>query len=552
MSLFGGNTGGGSGGGGLFGSSANQNTGSSGGGLFGSSTNQNTGSGGGGLLGPSTNQSGNTGGGLFGSSTNQNQNSTTGGGLFGSNVGQNSNTGGGLFGSNTNQSGNTGGGLFGSSTAQNKPAGGLFGSSAAQTGTSTGGGLFGTGATQNTQANTGGGLFGSSTAQSTQRNTGGGLFGGQSNTGGALGGLLGNQNASNTQNQSSNSAFGGTSMFGTQTQAQPPFSNTTANSESQQQQQQPLSSSMFHPHTVSVGQSGHTMTQAQLQKLQFSGMSTTPNEKRVAEQIRTVYLKWDPNIQPTTTVLKTWLYNTAPKEYAPFFYPNEQNGEDQASWEEALSRKPEPVVVDGKEINSTWVPVLVKGFEGLNQRVKMQHQIVQEMRTRLHEMNNSLTTIMDAHQQRITVKIAAAKRQHQVLSQRVLKLAVKVQVLRNRGYALDTAEENLRKTLMSLEKQVMDPGFVGREDEVWARMLSLRERARWLEEEGKRVTEQLNTQNQQAVNRAASSGVPEEVLNKTKKILKDYEGQLQHLNKELEDVKKEYQEWEEAQKQRGA
>lgn len=532
-SLFGGNTTGGTGGSSLFGSNTNQNTGGGGGGLFGSSTTQ-TGNTGGGLFGSSTNQSNTGGGGLFGSNTNQNSN-TGGGGLFGSNTNQSNNTGGGgLFGSNTNQSNNTGGGgLFGSSTTQNKPAGGLFGSSTTQTGTGTGGGLFG-----------------SSTTQNTQGNTGGGLFGGQSNTGGGLGGLLNNQNASNTQNQTSNSAFGSTSLFGTQTQPAGQFGGGAANNQNQQaQQQQQSSSSLYNPNTVSVGQFGHTMTQAQLQKLQFSGLSTVPNEKRVPEQIATVAQKWNP--ENHNTVLKTWLYNNVAKEYAPFYYPNQAQGEDETSWEEALSKKPEPVKVDGKEINSTWVPTLCKGFKALGDRAETQAHILKEMRVRLHEMNASLDAIMNTHQQTITVKIATAKRQHQILSQRILRLAVKVQTVRNRGYALDAAEENLRKTLMDLEKQVMNPGFVGREDEIWARMVTLRERARWLEEEGKRVTEQMNEQSQQGA-KAAASGVPENVLNKTKKILKDYEGQLQHLNKELEDVKKEFQEWQEAQLRRRA
>lgn len=284
------------------------------------------------------------------------------------------------------------------------------------------------------------------------------------------------------------------------------------------------------------------MTHAQLQKLQFAGLSTTPNEKTVPEQIRTVALKWNP--ESDMTVLKTYLYNAVPKEYAPFFYPNPAAGEDGKSWEEALSRKPDPPKVDGKEVDTlAYVPILVRGFKALGERANTQATIVQQMRARLHEMNNSLTAIMNAHEQRITATISKAKWQHQLLQQKIIRLSVKTQVLRNRGYALDAAEEGLRKTLMSLEKQVMDPGFMGREDEIWARMLALKEKARWLEEEGNRVNAQV--QQQQAT---AASAVPEDVLAKTRKILKDYDGQLQHLNKELEEVKKEFEDWEQSRK----
>ncbi|KAJ9631108.1 Nucleoporin nup57 [Taxawa tesnikishii (nom. ined.)] len=46
--------------------------------------------------------------------------------------------------------------------------------------------------------------------------------------------------------------------------------------------------------------------------------------------------------------------------------------------------------------------------------------------------------------------------------------------------------------------------------------------------------------------KAVENGIDAEVLQKTKKILSDYDAQLQHLNKELEMVKEEFKEWEKA------
>jgi len=68
-----------------------------------------------------------------------------------------------------------------------------------------------------------------------------------------------------------------------------------------------------------------------------------------------------------------------------------------------------------------------------------------------------------------------------VLSQRCLALATKVQILRNRGYALDSAEEELRKRLMTLERGVFDSALTGREEEIWARLLGVRKRAKQLQ-----------------------------------------------------------------------
>jgi nuclear pore complex protein Nup54 len=76
-----------------------------------------------------------------------------------------------------------------------------------------------------------------------------------------------------------------------------------------------------------------------------------------------------------------------------------------------------------------------------------------------------------------------ARRKHLVLKQRCLALATKVQVLRNRGYAMGGDEEVLRTKLMALEKNVADPGVDARSEEIWARMLIVQQRAKLLKSE---------------------------------------------------------------------
>jgi hypothetical protein len=66
-------------------------------------------------------------------------------------------------------------------------------------------------------------------------------------------------------------------------------------------------------------------------------------------------------------------------------------------------------------------------------------------------------------------------------------LATKVQVLRNRGYALDASEEELKAKLAKLEQATFDPVVGGRQEELWARMTVVRERARVLREETERL-----------------------------------------------------------------
>ena len=118
---------------------------------------------------------------------------------------------------------------------------------------------------------------------------------------------------------------------------------------------------------------------------------------------------------------------------------------------------------------------------------------------------------------------------------------MKLQVLRSRGFALDAAEESLRKSLLALEKQTFDGAFVAREEEIWARMVQLRERGRWLEEEGRRIAAEGEGGGSAG---GEGRGVPEEVVVQTKRVLRDYDGQIAHLARELEAVRREFEEWE--------
>ena len=151
-----------------------------------------------------------------------------------------------------------------------------------------------------------------------------------------------------------------------------------------------------------------------------------------------------------------------------------------------MSKKPSPGAI----------PVLARGFEQVGERIKQQAAAVTALRTRLPEIHNSLSLLKDAHELTVASRITEAKRKHIVFTQRTLALATKVQILRNRGYVMDQPEEDLKKKLIELEKQTFDPVLGGRQEEIWARMSGVRERARILQEEteklGKTIEQQQN------------------------------------------------------------
>ena len=142
--------------------------------------------------------------------------------------------------------------------------------------------------------------------------------------------------------------------------------------------------------------------------------------------------------------------------------------------------------------------------------MQQQYQNLAILQGRLHEINNGLNHSLQRHDIEISVRAAECKRKHLVLSKHCLRLATKTQVLRNRGYAMDAAEEEMRKKLLSLERTLCDPALSGRGEEIWARMVGVRERGRMLQREFEKA------------GRTVGGGeIDEEVLKRARKVGSD-------------------------------
>ncbi|KAF3032765.1 hypothetical protein E8E12_003658 [Didymella heteroderae] len=424
--------------------------------------------------------------------------------------------------------GNTGGEkktgtLFGSTTA---PAGGLFGGSLQQPQQSNAAApsLFGA----STAASATGGLFGSTTQQPQQQNAGTSLFSG----------ALGQPQPQQQQQPQAQTS----SLWGQMGQAQQ--SQQQQQQPQQQQQQQQFSNSLFgsslqpapglNPiQAQSLQQTREGLPQLRQSTAQpYAGASINGHrEKSVIQQIQVLNSKWDP--ENPDCVFTHYFYNSVKPEEAPFYGP--QPGEDERKWEEALSKKPAPGAI----------PVLARGFEQVAERIRQQQMAVTALRTRLHEINNALSVLKDTHELNVASRITEAKRKHVVFTQRTLALATKVQILRNRGYVMDTQEEDLRKKLVELEKKTFDPVLSGRQEEIWARMSGVRERARILQEETEKLGKNIDSQQNGEL-------LSEEDQKALEKLLKDYDRQLEHLKKWVDDTKQEYDEYEKIQEQKPA
>lgn len=99
---------------------------------------------------------------------------------------------------------------------------------------------------------------------------------------------------------------------------------------------------------------------------------------------------------------------------------------------------------------------------------------------------------------------------------------------------MDEAEEELKKKLAQLERSVFNPSLNGRAEEIWARMLAIREHSKRLQAEMEKAGASTAAQGEEELD--------ENTMKTAKKILDDYHAQITHLQKELESVKKDFEE----------
>ena len=170
------------------------------------------------------------------------------------------------------------------------------------------------------------------------------------------------------------------------------------------------------------------------------------------------------------------------------------------------------------------MPVLAKGFAAVAERLKAQRAAVGAINARLHEINTALDQIMSKHELETSVRALEARKRHQTLRKRCVALAAKVQVLRNRGFSLGGEEDELKMKLEALGRQMDDPALGARTEELWSRLIVLRE-----------YSDRLKGELARRGPGGAEEGLGEEVEAKAKKVSDiDYvAGSLIRVDREL-------------------
>lgn len=182
----------------------------------------------------------------------------------------------------------------------------------------------------------------------------------------------------------------------------------------------------------------------------------------VADQLQRVHDAWDP--RSPQCAFQHYFYNRVPAELASQYVMPQ--GQDPQRWERAILARPDPASV----------PVLAVGFSDLERRVGLQGQQVNAYRVRMHEINDKLVELGNRHDLHTTVKLLEMRERHRKLARRALALAVRIQVLSNRGHVLSPQEELFQRKAKDAIAKADNPAVFGSLTEAWARVKALKAR----------------------------------------------------------------------------
>jgi len=127
-------------------------------------------------------------------------------------------------------------------------------------------------------------------------------------------------------------------------------------------------------------------------------------------------------------------------------------------WMQALKDNPDP---------SRLMPLQIRGFVELRQRVEQQDRAAQDQQKALKEIQNCINVIQQKHELNTAVKIQEYRRRHMQLAARVLRIMKKIEIMRSLGYSISLDEEAFRKKLENLYMELNKPTqFKGRLNEL--------------------------------------------------------------------------------------
>jgi len=237
-------------------------------------------------------------------------------------------------------------------------------------------------------------------------------------------------------------------MFG----AQQPTIGANANAQQQQNQQ------------VWQYLSQQEQSAQQLNQRLLPGQHANP--QYIWQSLALIKSEWDPN--SPNCKFRHYFYNIVhPSEVQRFTKPP---NEDDKAWEMAMKNNPDPTCM---------VPVRAVGFEALRTRIETQDKQSQAHKIKLEQLNQKMKEVRRKHAIETVVKLQEYKRRHVDLTQRVIQFLKYAQILRNKGFSIESDEEALRSKLETVQSHLQQSEqFHGKLNQLWAQLQLVRESSR--------------------------------------------------------------------------
>jgi len=176
-------------------------------------------------------------------------------------------------------------------------------------------------------------------------------------------------------------------------------------------------------------------TNKPLSCVQLQNYLSQPNIKT---QLNNVFMNTFVNIVPMAQLSKQELeeyLNTPPK------------GIDERLWAQAKHENPDP---------NRFIPVPLVGFAALNERFKLQERETEQHKMRLKLITDDVSA-MERHVMETKSKLDECRRKHIALSNRVLRIMISQEVLRQRGFPIQAEEDQLKAKLEAIQSELSAP-----------------------------------------------------------------------------------------------
>ncbi|KAI7858821.1 nucleoporin complex subunit 54-domain-containing protein [Circinella umbellata] len=175
---------------------------------------------------------------------------------------------------------------------------------------------------------------------------------------------------------------------------------------------------------------------------------------------------WDP--QSPYCRFRHYFYNLVPQEQVHLYQKPPHH--DKKAWDEAQKKNPDP---------SRLVPALAVGFEDVKKRMEAQEKQAQAQMAILKETEDKINKLRNADALTTARKLDEYRTKHMELTQRVIWLLKKAQVLRNKGLAMTPEEEEMRATFENIQEQLnRSEQFHGKLSQLWAQLQLIKESGR--------------------------------------------------------------------------